>query len=143
MPYRKRGNGSTVLAALIRNLGTRRMRVLSFSRRPPYYRGFSLHPPKPSNRNLGGPHTKVENFHFKFIPIGCSPHLKEYWKNILRLRTVICLTENSVKIHNEKSHDSYSLPNIRLIRKDEMDGVCGTHEEQKLTQSMGGKICKT
>jgi hypothetical protein len=51
-------------------------------------------PPKPSNRNLGGPHIKVENFHLKFIPIGCSPHLKEYWKNILRLRNVIGLTEN-------------------------------------------------
>jgi hypothetical protein len=88
-------------------------------------------PPKSSNKNLGGPHIMVENFHLTFIPIGCSPHLKKYWKNILRLRNIIRLTENWVKIHNEKRHDSYSLPNIRLVREDEMDGVCGTHEEQK------------
>jgi len=41
-------------------------------------------PAKSSNRNLGGPHIMVENFHLKFIPIGCSPHLKkileEYFK---------------------------------------------------------------
>jgi hypothetical protein len=88
-------------------------------------------PPKPSNRNLDGPHIKVENFHLKLIPIGCSPHLKEYWKNILRLRNVIGLTENWVKIHNEKRHDMYSLLIIRLIREDELEGACGKNEEEK------------
>ena len=88
-------------------------------------------PPKPSSMNLGGTHIKVENFHLKFIPIGFRSHLKEYWKNILRLRNVIGLTEKWAKIRNEKRHDTHSLPNIRLIREDEMDGVCGTHEEQK------------
>jgi len=88
-------------------------------------------PPKPSNRNLGGPHIKDENFHLKFIPTGCSPHLNEYWKNIWRLRNVIDLTENWVKFHNEKRQDTYSLPNIRLIRVDEMDGVHGPHEQQR------------
>jgi hypothetical protein len=105
------------------------MRVDSFTPRPLYYRVKSL-----LNHAIGiwvGPHIKVKNFHLKFIPIGCSPHLKEYWKNILRLRNVIGLTENWVKIHNEKCHDTYSLPNIRLIKEDEMDGVCGTREKQK------------
>jgi hypothetical protein len=89
-------------------------------------------PPKPTNRNLGAPHIKVEDFNFKFTSIvkGCRPQLKKLGESF-KISKCNRPNKNWTKLYNKKSHDAHSLPNIMLIREDEMDGVCGTHEDQK------------